>query len=238
MSRLTWHASAPHRAAGIRVVSRGGLPALAEIEIGDPPEVWRRLGFMVAQDGACRVGDVTLRLVGRERGEGILAWGLIADRPLSADLDGIATTTLTRRPRGPAPAHPNGATHVDHVVVATPDLERTLAALRDAGLEVRRTREAGTPERPLRQAFLWAGEVILEVVGRERGNAIEGPASLWGLVAVTPALELLAARADPLVGRVRDAVQDGRRIATVRREAGCSVPLAFMTPHEQDSPQP
>jgi hypothetical protein len=31
------------------------------------------------------------------------------------------------------------------------------------------------------------------------------------------------------LGEARDAVQEGRRIATLRREAGLAVPLAFMT---------
>jgi hypothetical protein len=34
-----------------------------------------------------------------------------------------------------------------------------------------------------------------------------------------------------VIGEIRDAVQPGRRIATVPREAGLSFPLAFMTPH-------
>ncbi len=54
---------------------------------------------------------------------------------------------------------------------------------------------------------------------------------LWGLMAVAPTLEPILASTDSLVGSVHDAVQPGRRIVTVRREAGSSVPLAFMTPH-------
>jgi hypothetical protein len=34
----------------------------------------------------------------------------------------------------------------------------------------------------------------------------------------------------PHVGPAKDAVQPGRRIATVRREAGLGVPVALMTP--------
>jgi hypothetical protein len=32
------------------------------------------------------------------------------------------------------------------------------------------------------------------------------------------------------VGEVRDAIQPGRRIATLRRSAGLSLPVALMTP--------
>jgi len=211
------------------------LPALHALDVGDPPEVWRRLGFTVAQDGTCVVGGVTLRLLGHDAGEGILGWVLRADEPLPAEVDGIPTLAAPADAvAGPAGAHRNAVTRLDHVVVATPDLDRTLGALRAIGLEVRREREAGTPERPLRQAFLWAGDVLLEIVGA-LGEHGPGPARLWGLVAVTPALEDLPARTDHAVGSIRDAVQVGRRITTVRREAGSTVPLAFMTPHDRST---
>ena len=98
-------------------------------------------------------------------------------------------------------------------------------------MEVRRTRDAGTPERPLRQGFLWAGDVLVEVAGPPVGESAD-PARLWGLVVVVPELEPLLDLPGPPIGEIRDAVQLGRRIATVRREAGLSVPLAFMTPHQ------
>jgi len=43
-------------------------------------------------------------------------------------------------------------------------------------------------------------------------------------------LEAAAAAMGELLGDIRDAVQPGRRIATVRRDAGLGVPVAFMTP--------
>jgi hypothetical protein len=215
-------------------VSRGALPALAALDVGDPPEVWRRLGFAVSPQSTCVIGDVTLRLLGRPAGEGLLGWELRSARPLPDRLDGIPTRTAPAdgRPAAPAAEHPNAVTRLDHVVLTTPDIQRTLAALRAAGLQVRRERDAGTPERPLRQAFLWAGDVLLEVAGPPGAHG-PGPARLWGLVAVTEELDDLPSRTDHAVGTVRDAVQEGRRITTVRQEAGSSVPLAFMTPHDR-----
>jgi len=110
---------------------------------------------------------------------------------------------------------------VDHVVALTDDMDRTLAALRDAGLELRRERRA-----PARQAFFNLRTLILEVV-EAPGRA---PA-LWGLTVVVEDLGALG----PLVGEPHDAVQPGRRIATVRREAGLPTALAFMTPRPQRS---
>lgn len=209
-------------------MGRGDLPALTGLDIADPPDVWRRLGFTVAPDGTCVLGALTLRLQGPEPGEGITGWTLRpGPAPLPASVDGIATAAAGDD-AAPAPvAHPNGALGVDHVVVQTPALERTLAALTAIGLEVRRVREA-SPE--LHQAFLWAGDVLLEVAGPPAATG-DGPARLWGLVAVAPDLDALAALPGEPLGSVRDAVQAGRRIATVRRELGSSVPLAFMTPH-------
>ena len=208
-------------------MGRGDLPALAGLDIADPPDVWRRLGFSVSDDGTCVVGMLTVRLLGAQAGEGIVGWTLRpGPAPLPALVDGISTTATQAGPAAPA-AHPNGALGVDHVVVHTQDLQRTLTALEGTGLEVRRIREA----RPdLHQAFLWAGDVLLEVAGPPQ-PAGEDPARLWGLVVVAPDLELLAALPGEPLGSVREAVQPGRRIATVRRELGSSVPLAFMTPH-------
>jgi hypothetical protein len=208
-------------------VGRGDLPALAGLDIADPPDVWRRLGFTVAADGTCVLGTVTLRLLGTEAGKAIVGWALHPGAlALPQLVDGIATRAAGTT-SAPAAAHPNGALGVDHVVVHTPALRRTLTALEAGGLEVRRVREA----RPdLHQAFLWAGDVLLEVAGPPQ-PAGDGPAELWGLVVVAPDLDAVAALPGRPLGSVRDAVQQGRRIATVRRELGSSVPLAFMTPH-------
>lgn len=206
-------------------MARGDLPALTGLDVGDPPQLWRALGFTVGDDGSCAIGDVTIRLRGREAGEGLISWALHAAGALPDAIDGIATTAGPPPERGPA--HPNGATRLDHVVVHTPDLARTLGALEAAGLQVRRVREAG-PD--LHQAFLWAGDVLVEVAGPPVATG-GGPASLWGLVVVAPDLDAVAALPGRPLGSVRQAVQQRRMIATVRPELGSSVPLAFMTPH-------
>lgn len=207
---------------------RGGLPALATLTLADPPEVWGALGFAVGEDGSCALGAVRLELAGRAAGHGLAGWGLRAAAPLPATLDGIPTTTLAEDAPAPAPAaHPNGATGLDHVVVGTPDLARTLAALTAAGLEVRRVREASAE---LHQAFLWAGDVLVEVAGPPAPTG-DGPAALWGLVVVAPALEPFEALPGGPFGAVRPAVQAGRRIVPAGPAAGTTTRLAVMTPH-------
>ena len=178
------------------------------IELGDAPAAWAALGFAPDAAGEVVLGEARLRLTGRGGGIlGIEAAELTAERP-----DGLPLVP-GEASAGAAAQHPNGATVVDHVVALTGSLERTVAALTHAGLDLRRS--AG------KMAFLRLGPTILEVV--ERG---EDPPWLWGLVVVVPELEGLG----PLVGPPKDAVQPGRRIATVSREAGLGTALALMSP--------
>src|SRR6185312_374388 len=94
---------------------------------------------------------------------------------------------------GDAPPHPNGITGLDHVVAITPALERTVAALQAAGLDLRRIREEPTPAGAPRQAFFRLGPVILEVV-QEPDEVVERDggdraAFFWGLAFVAPDIE-------------------------------------------------
>jgi hypothetical protein len=71
--------------------------------------------------------------------------------------------------------------------------------------------------------------VILEVVERP-DIASDEPARLWGLVFVVNDLDAAVERLGPdVIGAPRDAVQPGRRIATLRSGAGLGVPLALMS---------
>jgi hypothetical protein len=56
-----------------------------------------------------------------------------------------------------------------------------------------------------------------------------GPARLWGISFLVRDMERTAALLGDLLGDPRNAVQPGRRIATVRREAGLGPAVAFMT---------
>jgi hypothetical protein len=191
-------------------------PRAVEIVVGDPPERWSALGFTVAA-GAISLGGVRIRTVGGA--PGIRSLGLAGCR--AEHPDGLP---LVRAGGGtPAmPEHANGALAVDHVVALTDDLDRTTRALEAAGLPLRRVRRP--PESPVAQAFLPAGTLVVEVA--ETGDA---PA-LWGLVVVVADLDAAATRLGAALGAPRDAVQPGRRIATVRRSAGLSTQLALMTP--------
>ena len=101
-------------------------------------------------------------------------------------------------------------------------------------MDLRRVREEPTPGGAPRQAFFRLGELILELVQAPEGSRIaadpDGPARLWGISFVVSELDATAAVLGELLGSPRDAVQPGRRIATLRREAGLGPAIAFMTP--------
>jgi catechol 2,3-dioxygenase-like lactoylglutathione lyase family enzyme len=208
--------------------------SIEQLVLADEPERWAALGFAVEGD-AVQLGAVRLRLAGEDAGRGIVGWSLRGIA--STELDGMATTRADGTEADGLPAeHSNGVVAIDHVVAMTPVLERTVQALRDAGLDLRRIREQPTPAGAPRQAFFRLGAEILEVVQEPehviatRGDGgIERSARLWGLAFLAPDLDRTVAALGEHAGEARDAVQPGRRIATVRRSAGLAVPVALMS---------
>jgi len=192
-------------------------PELVELQIADAPDRWEALGFTVVE-GTVGVGGVRLRL-GRP-GRGITAWTLRDARRL-IDIDGLATEVVDAE-TAPTQSHPNGATAIDHVVVFSPDFERTRQALEEAGITLSRIRDGGG----FRQGFRRLGPAILELV--EAIQAPPGPARFWGLVVTVEDLPGLADRLGDHLSPIRAAVQSGRHIATLRRSAGLTLKVAFM----------
>jgi hypothetical protein len=231
-----------------RYGARASGATIDEIVLADEEERWRTLGFDVA-DGGCQLGSVRIRLAGSGAGEGIVSWSLRGLRDGAGgkadeddvgegalELDGLPTSSSSTAVPEPAGEHPNGVLAIDHVVAFSPDLDRTVAALSDAGLDLRRVREEPTPAGAPRQAFFRLGAEILEVVQvpdhvlAERGGS-GGPARLWGLALTVADIDRTAASLGESCSAPRDAVQPGRRIATLRRSAGLAVPVALMTPN-------
>ena len=121
---------------------------------------------------------------------------------------------------------------LDHVVVVTPRLDRSIAAFEARGLDVRRVRHTDQYGPAFRQVFFRGGETIIEMIGpdeptrRRRPRPRTSTASRSPSPTSTPRPQLLG---DGL-GRIKDAVQPGRRIATLRHEQyDISVPIALMS---------
>lgn len=194
------------------------------MRIGAAAEAWAAAGFEV-EDGSTRIGHVRLRF---EPGDGgITGWSLIGAG--STAIDGLPTRLAAAEDAVEMhTSHPNDARRIDHLVVFTPELKRTIAAIEGAGIDLRRIREPGeSPGPPVRQAFFRLGEVILEVVENPRTDP--GPARFWGITLAVGDLDACAEELGERLGEVRDAVQPGRRIATVRREAGLGLPVALIS---------
>ena len=197
--------------------------ALSWLEVADPPDRWEALGFNVT-DGSVDLGGIRVTL--GAKGHGITRWAIRGIAETEA-IDGLPTAVAPPEatPSKPNPVpHPNGATGIDHVVIATPDFDRTAAALTKAGIPLKRIRDAGG----FLQGFRRLGPAILELV--EAKQAPPGPARFWGLVVIVTDLEALTDRLDDLLGDIKPAVQPGRHIATLRREAGLTPRVAFMDP--------
>ena len=205
-------------------------PTINALVIADPPEAWAGAGFTV-DDETCVVGQVRLQLVGRHGDrKRILSWSLRGVPEGTESIDGLATTT-SDEPMPPPVTHPNGAELIDHLVIMSPNVDRTIAALNAVGLDTLRTRDVD-PEQygfAARQTFFRLGEVILELIGPNEPQG-DGPAAFFGLAYTVADIDALSELYGEHLGRVKDAVQPGRRITTLRhKELGLSVATAFMS---------
>ncbi|HEX2849498.1 MAG TPA: hypothetical protein VHN98_03060 [Acidimicrobiales bacterium] len=205
------------------------MAEIAALLVGDPPALWSELGFVV-DDDTVEVSGVHHVLGGDKKG--IRDWSM---RGLAGDIDVLDGLPfgLPAAPARPTPDHPNGVVALDHVVLATPDIARTIESIEAAGIECRRVREAGTYGAPMRQAFFRLGEVILEVVGGAEKSG-DGPPRFFGLAYTVRDLDETARFLGDRLHPAKDAVQPGRRIATLDKGAGSTVPLAFMSPGLQN----
>ena len=181
------------------------MTVLAALDVAATPDAWRAAGFTVDDDGVIRAGHVALHTSSGERG--ITSWHLADSEP------GIDPAT-----------HPNGTVQLDHLVVFTDDPQRTTTRYGTLGLEARRVREIGNGST---QTFFRAGEVIIELVGPIPDVTGE---RFWGLAFTVDDLDACVQLLGEAIGAPKDAVQPGRRIATLRHRAvGLDVPIAFMS---------
>ena len=196
---------------------------VAALRIGGEVARWRELGFDVTDEGISALGGVRVELLEDADPGAIASWALDGEH-VPDSIDGLPTERAERG--GAQSEHPNGVIGIDHVVVLTPSLERTTAAFAEVGVECRRVREAGEG---VRQGFFIVGDLLVEVVDGT-GLEADAPARFWGLTAVVADLDRAADVLGDRLGAIKDAIQPGRRIATIRREAVGGLPLALITP--------
>ncbi len=214
------------------------MSRILSLSVADTPEVWADLGFTVV-DRRVQIGSVGFVLEGLGEHRGITSWMLSADDgELPPLIDGLVTGSAVgaSAPVDP-PLHPNGIVAIDHIVVSTPDIDRTVRVFEDLGWECRRRREgAAYGQEKMRQAFFWLGDVILEVVGPERvsddSEAASKRASFFGIALTAADLSVTQTFFGDLMKPPVEAVQPGRFITTISSRGGSSLAIAVMSPHQ------
>ncbi len=198
--------------------------ALTGLDIGVDPDAWHRLGFAVDPGGVCPVDRVAIRL--GAPGRKLCAWAFDGV-PGGVDIDGLPTVEPATTAN--ASEHPNGTVLLDHLVILSPAPARTVAALARHGIDVRDRRHTDQYGPPFTQTFFRVGRPVLELIGPDEPTG-EAPARFYGVAFTVLDLDATAAFLGERLGDAKDAVQPGRRIATLRKEAGAGIPLAFMSP--------
>jgi hypothetical protein len=219
------------------------MTSLLYLTVADDISTWVKLGF-TADGNAVRIGGVTFVCANTvaDGAKGITDWTLHdPEGVLPATIDGITTGTTNVRPSFEAPTHANGIVGIDHLVVRSHDLERTISVFEDLDIPCRRRRDAGAyGSTTMKQAFFWLGSpdnpndrIVLEIVGEADVDPVtkDQPSSFFGIAFVCSDLDATAAFFGDFAKPPIDAVQPGRRITSISSRAGSSVAIALMSPH-------
>ena len=201
---------------------------IGELVIGGSRANWAQVGINFSHDGVFAIGEVLLR-IDEALPPGMHSWALSNIDSTVVSIDGISTTGNVANDRiehNDAQGFVLTPLGIDHVVVNTPDLERTSLALHEAtGAELKRIRDAGNG---VRQGFHRLGDVIIEIVSAP--SMPPGNASLWGFVLNVADVHEVAAYLGPdVLSPPKPAVQKNRLIATYRGAVGLGVPVALMS---------
>ena len=194
----------------------------------------RNLGFALDQSSA-HLPNLTLHV---DEEHSLAASLLFESQHLSDALDGISCSRMDQPGQIEGVCHPNGVTRCDHIVVRSPDWARTVCAFEKAGWQEALVREDVYPG--TRLSFFRVGSkgnsLTLELVAplAKKPGKEEVPARIWGVTWVAGGgLEAVAAALGNgfNLSAGKPAIQPGRRIATLRGDAG-GLAMAFMTPKE------
>ena len=209
------------------------MATIAEFVIGGRIEPWQAIGVNFASPDRAFVGNTWLRVT-EHLAPGLHSWALCADarEPRELTIDGLSTNFVNQVP--PAPARNDVSSGgprldivgVDHVVINTPNLQRTSDAIALAtGAQLKRVREAGGG---VQQGFHRLGGVVVEIVSSP--TMPPGDATFWGLVLTVDNIDSIYDFVGPdVLSEPKPAVQPGRRIATFRVGAHLGLPCALMT---------
>lgn len=201
-------------------------PSIVELHIGDEAEVWVNLGFRV-ENKRCRVGTIDLVFDQGSKSSGIHSW--VLRNAKFPNFGSIKTMSQDSISIERASDHPNGCFGIDHVVLRVPEFSRGRIALEEIGAIVGEPAPISESGPTIFGSSVNMGEVVLELIGPEQLDPLADWV-LWGLVMSVREIDACAKLLGPAVGKVKPAVQKNKCIMTVRKEAGSSVPMAFLGP--------
>lgn len=205
---------------------------------GDP-DIWRSIGLTVSADGLVPLFGTSLRIVAptdagtgtdagadADAGEqpGLAGWAF-SGIPDVGDVAGFPTEVVDVSSPVFA-SHELGASQLDHVVIFTGSMDDVSEAIEArTGCERKRVRDLGE----MQQGFhrIGRGGLIVEIVQHaDRDRSTE----MWGLVLIVDDLDAACALlGEDRISAPKEAVQPGRRIATIRQEVGLGTAVALMS---------
>ncbi len=207
------------------------MTTIAELVIGGSTDPWAAIGIHFSSDGRINAGNTWLHC-NTQMPPGLHSW-VLCDAPQAvSSIDGLTTTYVDDVPAlnlastdAASDSFQLTIVGVDHVVVNTPDPQRTSDALVGVtSAPLKRVRDAGNG---VQQWFHRLGGVIVEIVSPPQ--TLEGPAAFWGMVFTVDDLEAVFNHVGPdVLSPPKPAVQPGRKVATFRSAAGLGVPCALM----------
>lgn len=195
---------------------------LTQLHLPAEPTAWAAAGF----DGGASIwlGNTALLPAADTPGLAATIDGI-------DDLDGLELApALSVADPMASVSHRNTAMAIDHVVVMSPDCDRTTQRFESAGLEARRVRLIESASGTRRQTFFWMGDVVCEMVGPDVASG-DGPATWWGLALTVRELDTARTLLGDHATDIKDAVQPGRQVCTVRSQANLEVPTLLISPH-------
>jgi len=201
---------------------------IGELVIGGSRANWASVGITFSESGVCLAGDVVIRC-DESLPPGLHRWSWFGLDSQVTEIDGIETAVAKEISESDVHTSKTFSLQilgVDHVVINTPDLERTSRALEAATYApLKRIRDAGNG---MRQGFHRLGSVIVEIVSAPTMES--GKASLWGFVLnVSDVHETARFLGPDVLSPPKPAVQKNRLISTFRSAAGLGVPIALMS---------
>lgn len=147
---------------------------------------------------------------------------------------GVPISLVEGAPKAVAAASASGAAGVsglDHVVIRTPNPERSVALYAGRlGLSLRLDRSE--PSWGARLLFFRCGDLVIEVAHDLKAGTGEGPDKLWGLSWRVPDIAAAHARLENAgvgVSGIRTGRRPGTKVFTVRSHT-CSVPTIMVGP--------